>query len=49
MDANGNARLFGRGIDMTGQRTVSREAFRAWHFRQWRIHHRVQVIIPIHQ
>ena len=39
----------GRGIEMTGQRTVSRGVFRAWHFKHWRSHHRVRTIMPIHQ
>ena len=34
---------------MIGQRTVSRGVFRAWHFKQWRSHHRVQTFMPIHQ
>ena len=39
----------GRGIEMTGQRSVSRGVFRAWHFKQWRNHQRVYMLIPIHQ
>ena len=39
----------GRGIKMTGHRTVSRGVFHAWHFKQWRNHQRVHVLIPIQQ
>ena len=39
----------GRGIEITGHQTISREVSRAWNFRQWQSHHRVQMLIPIHQ
>lgn len=29
---------------MTGQRNINRGVFRASHFRQWRIHQRVQML-----
>ena len=34
---------------MMSQRTVSGEVFRAWHFKQWQNHRRVQMLIPTHQ
>ena len=34
---------------MTGHQTVSRGAFRAWHFKQWRNHHLVHMLLPVHQ
>ena len=34
---------------MTGERIVSRGVFRAWHFKQWRSHHRVHTFMPIHR
>ena len=39
----------GKGNVMGGHRTVCRDVLRAWHFKQLRNHHRVQLLIPIHQ
>ena len=36
----------GKGIVMVGHRIACRDAFRAWYFKQWRNHHRVQMLIP---
>ena len=39
----------GKGNVMMGHRAVCRDVFHAWHFKQLRNHHRVQILIPIHQ
>ena len=39
----------GKGDVMVGHRTVCRDVFRVWHFKQLRNHHRVQTLTPTHQ
>ena len=39
----------GQGNMMAGHRTVCCDVFRVWYFKQLSNHHRVQMLIPIHQ
>ena len=38
----------GRGVKMTCEQIFHRGVFRAWHYRQWRRHQRVKMLIGIH-
>ena len=39
----------GKGNVTVGHRAVCHDVFRALHFKQFRSHHRMQMLIPIHQ
>ena len=39
----------GKSNVMVDHRTACRDVFRAWHFKHWRNHLRMQMLIPIHQ